>query len=131
MIIQMKIAILIALLLGGFSVNGAQSADFAVSDLKLGPDGFLEVHLCNRAAERIHLAGEVMEKAFLTVSIQDVPRAEYKLKYIPAVLFAPGGKTVIKTNFRFSQSVKVTAVVNIPSIIPESRTQDNRLTRFL
>jgi len=128
---KMKLLIVILTILAAVGAFACPPADFAITDIKLGPEGFLEIHIANRSAEIHEPANKENEKTFLTITIEDVRRAEYKLKYMPLHLFQPLGKVTWKTNFRLGWSVRVHAQVKLPPLIPETRIEDNRLTKGL
>lgn len=127
----MKELITILLVLAGIQVYASTPADFAITDIKLGPEGFLEVHLANRLAKPQETTDTDKEKVFLTIAIEDIRRAEYKLKYMPRSLFEPLGRAIWTTNFRPARPVRVYAEVNLPPVILETRSEDNRMTRVL
>jgi len=128
---KMKAVIFTLAVLMGICLFGQQPADFAVRDIRIGLDGFLEILLENLSSYPVPVSKDQEEKTFLTVYIQDERRAEYKLKYMPPGLFFPRGKAIWKTNFRFNHRVRVRTEINLPAVIAETIVENNRLAKIL
>lgn len=105
------------------------AADFKIEDMKIGDEGFLIISLANADHQPVHVTEEQKNKTFLVVYIDDLRRAEYKLKYIPESLFAARGRAEWKTNFRLDANARVRAEINLPPIISEIRLRDNRMDK--
>ena len=131
MIGMMRKDILIFLVLAISVASPANTADFAVQDMKIGREGFLIISLENLTPRAVHFPEELKEKVFLTISIDGLRRAEYKLKYMPGTLFASHGKAEWKTNFRLRVRARVRVEMNIPTVIDETRLHDNRMDRTI
>ena len=115
--------------LGGLSA--AEQPDFIVSDIAAQPDQFIHVRLENRSPVNFQVSPEMKEKIFLTIYINDIKRAEYKLKYIDQKLFNPRSTILFRTNFRIQEDLRIKVQVNPLKIIPEANFLNNTLTKQL
>ncbi len=112
----------------------AAAPDFAVTGIKGEKNNFVYIKLENRAPQPVKITPALREKIFLTIYIDNVKRAEYKVKHIDPKLFR--GKSVVRlrTNFRF-QSALVNRLfkieVNPGKIIPEKNYRNNTLSKRL
>jgi hypothetical protein len=118
---------LIALTIG--SLSAVIPADFAVTGIQAGADGFVYVELKNKTNEDILLSPELKEKVFLVIYINNLKRAEYKIKYLDPKLFKKQGVVMLRTNFRVQKPIDVRAEVNPLKAIPEVNLSDNRLAK--
>ena len=103
--------------------------DFAVIDILVQPDGFLYVKLQNRSPVNVKIPNELKEKIFLTIFINNLKRAEYKIKYINKLLFKKGGTVLFRTNFRVKKNLDVRIEVNGLKVINEKNYTNNRLAK--
>jgi hypothetical protein len=115
--------------LGGFTA--AEQPDFIVSDIAAQPDQFIHIKLQNRSPVNFQVSPEMKEKIFLTIYINDIKRAEYKLKYIDQKLFKPKSTILFRTNFRMQEGLRIKVEVNPLKIIPEANFLNNTLTKQL
>lgn len=99
--------------------------DFVVSDIVTLPDQFIHVKLHNRSGANCAVLPKIKEKIFLVIYVNNVKRAEYKIKYMNPKLFKPNGKILFRTNFRKQKGLRIKAVVNHLKIIPESNFSNN------
>jgi hypothetical protein len=103
--------------------------DFAVTDILVMQDRFIHIKLSNRSAAGYPITPALKEKVFLTIYINNLKRAEYKIKYIDPKLFKKRGTILFRTNFRLQKSLKVTVEINRLKVIPENDFSNNRLTK--
>lgn len=122
-----KAAVFFLILLGGLGLAAAEVPDFIVPDIIVPPDGFIHIVLRNGSPHGCAVTPQLKEKIFLTLYINNVKRAEYKLKYIDAKLFKPRGTVRFRTNFRLpgGAALKVKTHVNPLRIIEESNHGNN------
>jgi hypothetical protein len=112
----------------GMMLFGGQP-DFVVSDILVQGDGFLYIKLKNHSPTAVGIQPGLREKIFLTIYINNLKRAEYKIKYLDYKLFKPGGTILFRTNFRLQKSVVVRVEVNSAKIIAEKNYSNNRLAK--
>jgi len=115
--------------LGG--LTAAEQPDFIVSDIAAQPDQFIHVRLQNQSPVNFQVSPEMKEKIFLAIYINDIKRAEYKLKYIDQKLFKPKSTILFRTNFRMQEGLRIKVEVNPLKIIPEANFLNNTLTKQL
>lgn len=118
----------IAVIAGLNMLSAAPTADFAVTGIMVN-GGFVTIELKNKSTGAVPLTPALKEKVFLIVYINNLKRAEYKIKYLDPKLFKKQGKILLRTNFRAQKPVNVRAEVNLLKVIPERNFSDNRLTK--
>lgn len=109
-------------------LSAAPPADFCVTKIMVR-GGFVTIELKNKSTGDVPLTPALKEKVFLIVYINNLKRAEYKIKYLDPKLFKKQGKILLRTNFRAQKPVNVRAEVNPLKVIPERNFSDNRLTK--
>ena len=77
----------------------------------------------------VPVKGPIKEKIFLTIYINNLKRAEYKVKYINAALFKKKGRCLFRTNFRLQQPLQLKVEVNRLKIFPETNYNNNHMTK--
>ena len=112
---------------GGLAAQ--QKPDFIVSDIVVKPDQFIHIKLQNRSQVNAQVPETIKEKIFLTIYINTIKRAEYKLKYMDQKLFKPKSTILFRTNFRKQKGLRIKVEVNPLKIIPESNFLNNTLTK--
>lgn len=105
--------------------------DFIVSDILILNDNFIHIQIENRSVQDCKIKPELYEKIFLTLYINNLRRAEYKLKYMDKKLFKKSGKIIFRTNFRGQNELRIMAEINRLKIIPESNYSNNTLEKKL
>ena len=103
--------------------------DFAVSDIVALKDRFIHIKLQNRSAANFRVTPGIKEKIFLVIYINNIKRAEYKVKYIDPKLFDKKSTILFRTNFRIKKGLKIKVEINRLKIIPESNFKNNTLTK--
>lgn len=107
--------------------------DLAVDNISLHQNGFVHITLKNKSPFKIPIKPANKEKIFLVIYIDNLKRAEYKLKYMNPMLFSPNGSTRFRTNFRVPKGLKMKmkAEINLAKIIKEPNYRNNRLEKIL
>ncbi len=127
-------ALLLFFALAPWGLTAAASHDFAVTGIIKGSDHFVRVKLKNLSKDPVKITRELKEKIFLSLFINNIKRAEFKLKYIDPKLFRPGGSVLLRTNFRLpggGQKVNIKVSLNPGKIIPERNYSNNTLGKRL
>jgi len=123
---------LIALGLCGVDLLTANDKpDFIAADITVEADQFIHIKLQNKSTANYSVIPELNEKIFLTIYINNIKRAEYKIKYIDPKLFKPKGNILFQTNFRMQKGLEIKVEVNPLKVIPESDFLNNRLVKQL
>jgi hypothetical protein len=123
---------LIALcLFGADRLSAADKPDFIVADIMVAADQFIHIKLQNKSTVNYSIKPELNEKIFLTIYINNIKRAEYKIKYIDSKLFKPKGIILFRTNFRMQKGLNIKVEVNPLKVIPESDFLNNQLMKQL
>jgi hypothetical protein len=123
---------LIALCLcGAAHLTANDKPDFIAADITVEADQFIHIKLQNQSTVDYPITAELNEKIFLTIYINDIKRAEYKIKYIDPKLFKPKGTILFRTNFRMQKGLTIKVEVNGLKVIPESDFLNNRLVKQL
>jgi len=123
---------LIALCLGGVgNLIANDKPDFIAADIMVEADQFIHIKLQNKSSVNYSITPELNEKIFLTIYINDIKRAEYKIKYIDLKLFKPKGTILFRTNFRMQKGLNIKVEVNPLKVIPESDFSNNQLVKQL
>lgn len=110
---------------------GSGLPDFVVGDIIAKSDGFIHIKLENRSPYDCPLKPALDEKIFLTLYIDGLKRAEYKLKYIDKKLFKRNGVVFFRTNFRAQANLKIKVDVNKAKIFSEANFLNNTLQKQL
>lgn len=110
--------------------GAAQQPDFVVTGIQAGGGGFVHVKLQNRGMG-YKVPGNVKEKIFLTIYINNIKRTEYKLKYLPPKLFNARSTVLFRTNFRYRKGLRITAEINRMKVVPEKNYTNNKMTSVL
>ena len=107
--------------------------DLEVENISLHKNGFVHITLKNKSPVKIPVPPTIKEKIFLVIYIDNLKRAEYKLKYINPKLFLPNGLLRFRTNFRVPPGIKMKmkAEINKAKIIKELNYRNNRLEKVL
>jgi hypothetical protein len=113
--------------------NPTNPADFAVTGIFIKQDNFIHVKLQNLSAFDVSIQPGLKEKIFLTIYIDNIKRAEYKLKYMDRKLFKKRSTIFFRTNFRAQKGrrLKIKVHVNPLKIIKETNFLNNTLGKIL
>lgn len=123
---------LIALCLCGVNLLTAnEKPDFIAADITVKADQFIHIKLQNKSTVNYSITPELKEKIFLTIHINNIKRAEYKIKYIDPKLFKSKGIIFFRTNFRMQKGLIIKVEVNRLKVIPESDFLNNQLVKQL
>jgi len=121
---------LIVLCLGGVNGLGAKNKpDFIAAGIVVQKDQFIHIKLQNKSSVNFSLTPKLKEKIFLTIYINNVKRADYKIKYIDPKLFKPRGIILFRTNFRLQKGLSIKVEINRLKVIPESNFLNNQLIK--
>jgi hypothetical protein len=115
----------------GYSASASVPADFAVESIQIPANGFIHIKLANRSAAAVALSPQILEKTFVTVYINNIRRAEYKVKYIDRRLFQPQGRILLRTNFRIQGQQRIKIVCNQQRIFKEINFHNNILEKTI
>ena len=127
-----KIASIIIILASLHNLVGAKEyADFVISDILVLHQDFIHIKIENRSFVKVLSSQEQLNKPFLVIYINNIKRAEYKLKYMDQQLFLPNSRINFRTNFRVHGKMQIKAEVNGIKIIPESNYKNNILTKMI
>jgi hypothetical protein len=105
--------------------------DFAINDVLVLPDGFIALKIENSSLRDYALPPASRERIFLSLAINGVKRAEYKIKSVDPIIFLKSSFIVFKTNFRVSQPLRIRVEVNGERAVPESDLGNNVLEKDL
>jgi hypothetical protein len=123
---------LIALCLSGVgNLTANDKPDFIAADIMVEADQFIHIKLQNKSSVNYPITPELNEKIFLTIYINNIKRAEYKIKYIDPKLFKPKGTILFRTNFRMQKGLDIKVEINPLKVIPESDFLNNQLVKQL
>ncbi|UCH94368.1 MAG: hypothetical protein JSV88_29430 [Candidatus Aminicenantes bacterium] len=103
--------------------------DFVVPGIVVQADQFIHIKLKNKSTTHYPITPELKEKIFLTIYINNIKRAEYKIKYIDPKLFKSGGTILFPTNFRMQKGLNIKVEINRLKVIPESDFSNNKLIK--
>jgi hypothetical protein len=121
---------LIALCLCGVDeLTANDKPDFIAADITVKADQFIHIKLQNKSTFNYSITPELKEKIFLTIYINNIKRAEYKIKYIDPKLFKPKGTILFRTNFRVQKGLNIKVQINRLKVIPESDFLNNQLIK--
>lgn len=109
----------------------AEMPDFRVSDILVLQDGFIALKIENSALQDYAVPPQLMDRIFLTLAINNIKRAEYKIKTMDPTIFLKKSFIVFKTNFRAGQTLTIRVEVNWEKVIPESDFNNNFLQKEL
>ena len=129
----MKTSVLLFLIVLSFSGINVPAAgdkpDFIVVDILVQADQFIHIKLQNKSTVNCAITPELKEKIFLTLSINNIKRADYKITYLDAKLFKPNGIILFPTNFRGQKGLNIAVEINPLKVIPESTYSNNKRVR--
>lgn len=122
-----KAGLFFLLLMVCLDLTAANVPDFTAADIISQKDNFIYIKLRNLSPHSVQVTPQQKEKIFLIIFINNIKRAEYKLKYMDKKLFFPKGVFLFRTNFRLQKGkdLKVKAMVNPLKIIPETNFLNN------
>lgn len=103
--------------------------DFAVSDIYVSRENFICLILENKSEYDFILTPELKEKVFLVIYINDLKRAEYKLKYLDEKFFLKKHVSHFKTNFILRDTLNIRVEINQAKEILEFDYSNNRLIK--
>jgi hypothetical protein len=113
------------LLLAMKILGGADLPDFKTSDILVLQDGFIALKIENSADSDQALAPQALDRIFLSLAINGVKRAEYKVKALDPTIFLKRSFIVYKTNFKSGKSMRVRVELNREKVVPESDFSNN------
>lgn len=123
-----KAGLFFLLLIGCLGLTAANNVpDFTAADIITQKDNFIYIKLQNLSPHSVQVTPQQKEKIFLILFINNIKRAEYKLKYMDKKLFTPKGVILFRTNFRLQKGMdlKVKTQVNPLKVIPETNFLNN------
>jgi len=123
--------LLFSLLLALGVLVSADLPDFRTSDILVLQDGFIALKIENSAANDHALTPQAREKVFLSLAINGVTRAEYKVKTMDPTIFLRHSFIVFKTNFRAFQPLRIRVELNGEKALPETDFSNNILEKDL
>lgn len=126
---MIKLPLFLLLALG--MLGGADFPDFRTSDILVLQDGFIALKIENSANTDFVLAPQSRDKVFLTLAINGVKRAEYKVKAMDPTIFLKRSFIVFKTNFRSGQPMRIRVELNEEKAVPEADFSNNILEKDL
>jgi hypothetical protein len=124
------ILVLISLCLcWGDLLTANNKLDFTVAEITAKADKFIHIKLQNLSNFNFSITPEHKEKVFLTIYINNIKRAEYKIKYIDLKLFKPKGIIYFRTNFRVQKGLNIKVQINHLKVIPETNFLNNQMIK--
>jgi hypothetical protein len=122
-----KAGLFFLLLMVCLGLRAANLPDFTAADILSQKDNFIYIKLRNLSPHSVQVTSQQKEKIFLIIFINNIKRAEYKLKYMDKKLFTPKGVILLRSNFRLQKGkdLKVKAMVNPLKIIQETNFLNN------
>jgi len=112
-------------------LRAGEMPDFKINDILVLQDGFIALKIENSSSQDCQLPANVRDRIFLSLAINGVKRAEYKIKAMDPTIFLKSSFIVFKTNFRAGQPLKIRVEVNVEKAIPESDFSNNVLEKDL
>ncbi len=127
----MKRIIIFLILIGSITIGifSNNLPDFKVTDILVHIDKFIYIKINNNSNFNFQIKPELNEIIFLTIYINKLKRAEYKLKYIDKKLFTNNSTIFFKTNFRAQPSLNIKVEINREKTIPESNYINNSMEK--
>jgi hypothetical protein len=119
----------LVLLLGLGVLGAGELPDFKASDILVLEDGFIALKIENSATRDYVVPGKSREKIFLSLAINGVRRAEYKIKAVDPTIFLKSSSIVFPTNFRAVQPLRIRVEVNGEKAVPETDFSNNILEK--
>lgn len=119
------------LLLGLAALPAGDLPDFKTGEVIVLEDGFIALKIENAAERDFPLPPEIRDRIFLSLAINGVKRAEYKVKAVDATLFQKRSFIIFKTNFRAGQPLRLRVELNGERAVPESDFSNNVLEKDL
>jgi hypothetical protein len=123
--------LLLSLLLALNVLVSADLPDFRTSDILVLQDGFIALKIENSAARDHAPMPQAREKVFLSLAINGIKRAEYKVKAMDPTIFLRHSFIVFKTNFRAGQPLRIRVELNGEKAVPEADFSNNILEKDL
>lgn len=99
------------------------SINFGINKILVKENGFVFVELENKSTQNYHIKNP--NYVFLSIYINNIKRAEYKIKYINKSFFKPNNILLFKTNFKAIGRFKIKAIINEKKLIKETDYNDN------
>jgi len=112
-------------------LGGADLPDFRTSEILVLQDGFIALKIENSADSDLALSQQARDKVFLSLAINGVRRAEYKVKAMDPTIFLRRSFIVFKTNFRSGQPMRIRIELNGEKAVPETDFSNNILEKDL
>ena len=119
------------LLLALSILSAGEMPDFKISEILVLQDGFIALKIENSSSQDCQLPAHARDRIFLSLAINGVKRAEYKIKAMDPTIFLKNSFIVFKTNFRVGQPLKIRVDLNSEKAIPESDFSNNILEKDL
>lgn len=119
------------LLLALNMLSAGEMPDFKINEILVLQDGFIALKIENSSSQDCQLPAHARDRIFLSLAINGVKRAEYKMKAMDPTIFLKNSFIVFKTNFRASQPLRIRVDVNVEQAIPESDFSNNILEKDL
>jgi hypothetical protein len=110
-------------------LQAGETPDFKISDILVLQDGFIALKIENAASQDYILSPQARERIFLSLAINGIKRAEYKVKAMDPTIFLKNSFIIFKTNFRNGLPLKMRVEVNGEKVIPESDYNNNILEK--
>jgi len=117
------------MLLAANILRSGEMPDFKIHDILVFQDGFIALKIENSSSQDYPLPANTRDKIFLSLAINGVKRAEYKMKAVDPTIFLKSSFIVFKTNFRAGLPLKIRVEVNVDKAIPESDFGNNVLEK--
>ncbi len=105
------------------------SINFSIEDIVTKNDGFVYLKLKNNSNEIYYVKNP--DDIFLTLYINNIKRAEFKIKYISQNFFFPDQTLYFKTNFKAIGSFKIKVIINKYKKIKETKYTDNSIEKVI
>jgi len=112
-------------------LQAGELPDFKASDILVLQDGFIALKIENSSTQDYIVPIPSREKIFLSLAINGIKRAEYKVKAIDPTIFLKSSSIIFKTNFRAGQPLKIRVEVNGEKAVPETDFSNNLLEKDL
>ena len=112
-------------------LQAGEVPDFKINDILVLQDGFIALKIENSSSQDYLLPPQARERIFLTLAINGIKRAEYKIKAMDSTIFLKNSFIIFKTNFRAGKALKIRVDVNMEKAIPESDFSNNVLEKDL
>jgi len=129
----MKRVIIFFVLIGSITLTLISNnlPDFKVTDILVNTDKFIYIKINNDSNFNFQIRPKLNEIIFLTIYINKIKRAEYKLKYIDKKLFLGNSTIFFETNFRAQHNLSIKVEINKVKVIPELNYLNNSMEKIL